>query len=564
MTIDRAAVRAEVRAELIGPGGMFETTPTTVRGWPVEVFANRSSSVREMVANAEGHGESEFLVLGDQRITFSGFHDRVASLAAALTRQGVSPGDRVAIFATNRPEWVVSFFAIVSAGAIVAAYNGWWTPAEAAYATELTSPVVIIGDTRRLERIGSVPAGTTVLEMDRDLPDLLAAPADGLPSTPIDEDDPALVLFTSGTTGRAKGTLISHRGLVGMVQSAFCAGAERVFTASRAGAAKPTGPGGDDRRTAILMTSPLFHVSGLFGGALIGLTIGAKLVFRTGRFDPADVLAIIERERITQWASLGSMGPRVLDSPELATTDVSSVDNVGFGGAPVTPELQQRMREAFPNAATGVGLGYGSSESVAVATMIGGEDLVERPRSCGIACSTFEIQIRDENGRTLPDGTDGGIYVRSPYTMLGYWGDPDATAAALDDDGWLSMGDVGRMDDGFLTINSRASDRILRAAENISPAEIELRLDAHPDVLEAAVVGVEHPELGQEVKAHVVVRSPEAVTVVDLERWVGETLAAFKVPSLWDIGTDRLPRNAAGKVVKSALTGERDLDQIED
>ena len=561
MPTERARVRSEVRAELTGPGGFFETTDETVRGWPIEVFANRARSVRDMVANTEGHGEKDFLVLDDQRVTYPEVRSRVAAVAAGLAAHGVEPGDRVGILAANRPEWVLTFLAAASMGAIAAAYNGWWTRTEIEHATELTQPKVIVGDAKRLARLGPVPDGTVVLDMDREFAALLATRADGLPDVPLAEDDPALILFTSGTTGRAKGTLISHRGMIGFVQSAFCAGAERMFVEDRLGNPAPAG-GGD--QMAILMTSPLFHVSGLFAGVLIGISTGAKLVFRSGRFDPEQVLRLIETERITNWAAIGSMGPRVLDCPALETTDVSSLTNLGFGGAPVTPELQQRMRNAFPTAATNVGMGYGSSESVAVATMIGGPDLVDHPLSCGTVTTTFEIEIRDENGRPVPDGTDGQVFVRSPYTMLGYWDDPETTAATLTDDGWLAMGDIGRMEDGFLTLNSRARDMILRAAENIAPAEIELRLAAHPGVEEAAVVGVEHPELGQEVKAFVVPRAGETVTESELEAWVADTLAPFKVPTLWEITTDGLPRNAAGKVVKTALTGERDLDQFED
>ena len=179
-----------------------------MRGWPVEVFVNRATSVRDLVANTEGHGENEFLVLGDQRITFPEFRQQVASVAAGLVARGVEPGDRVGVFAANRPEWVVSFFAIASIGAIAAAYNGWWTPTEIDHATELTEPKVILGDAKRLERLGPVPDGTLVLDMDRDFADLLATAADGLPTVPLAEDDPVLILFTSGTTGRAKGCLL--------------------------------------------------------------------------------------------------------------------------------------------------------------------------------------------------------------------------------------------------------------------------------------------------------------------------------------------------------------------
>jgi len=540
-------IRDTVRAELLGPGGLFEVAEESVRGRDHLVFVNRKRSLREMVEAAAERGETEFLVLGDQRVTYDEFVGQVGAVAAWLSDRGVGAGDRVAILAANRPEWIVTFFGAASMGAIVTALNGWWTAHELAAALDLTTPRVLIGDRRLMARVPVDHRPATLVEIESSFGDLIAKPGP-LPDVPISEDDAALILFTSGTTGRPKGATISHRGLIGFVQSMIYNGAERVFVQARLG--KDSVPPG---QLITLATSPLFHVSGLFGSTLMAVEIGGKLVFREGRFDPADVLRLLEQERVTSWSAIGGMGPKVLDCPDLASRDLSSVTNLGFGGAPVGPELQDRLRDAFANAASAMGMGYGSSESVAVATSIGGEDFIERPTSCGTANVGFEVEVRGPDGVVLPDGLDGEVFVRSAYTMLGYWNDPEATSEVLDVDGWLAMGDIGHFDAGWLHLNSRARDMIVRSAENVHPFEIEYRLDAHPDVVESAVVGVDHPELGQEVKAVVVTRPGIELAPATLSAWVGETLAAFKVPSLWAIGTEPLPRNAAGKIVKRAL-----------
>jgi acyl-CoA synthetase (AMP-forming)/AMP-acid ligase II len=288
----------------------------------------------------------------------------------------------------------------------------------------------------------------------------------------------------------------------------------------------------------------------------MSLAAGGKTVWRTGRFEPVDVLRIIETERVTQWAGLGSMVPRVLSHPDIEKFDLSSLRNLGAGGAPTSPEVQARMRGVLSNGATGVGLGYGSSETVTAIAMIGGEDLAAHPTSVGRIQPTHQVEIRDPGGKVLEEGQEGEIFVRSPYNMLGYWRDDEATAKAVDPERWLATGDIGRFEDGRLYINSRARDLILRGAENVYPVEVEHRLEAHEDVVEAAVVGVDHPELGQEIKAIVVARSGAEVSAETLAAWVGATLAPFKVPREWEFRSEPLPRNATGKVLKNVLIGD--------
>jgi acyl-CoA synthetase (AMP-forming)/AMP-acid ligase II len=323
-----------------------------------------------------------------------------------------------------------------------------------------------------------------------------------------------------------------------------------------AAASRGAQPEANPPATASLVTAPLFHMSGLHAGAILMLAVGAKTVWRSGRFDAEDVLRLIEKERITSWAGLGSMAPLVLNHPKVGDYDLSSLRNLGSGGAPTSPTLLERMKQVSPVGARGRGLGYGLSESVATVAVIGGEELEERPTSVGRVQPTMRVEIRDSEGRPLPEGQQGELYVRSPYTMLGYWRNQAATRQAIGPGRWLATGDVGRIEDGYLYINSRARDMILRAAENVYPIEIEHRLEAHPSVAEAAVVGVDHPELGQEVKAIVVPKRGAQLDPQELARFVAEKLAAFKVPAHWELRDEPLPRNAAGKILKTVLTGE--------
>jgi acyl-CoA synthetase (AMP-forming)/AMP-acid ligase II len=297
-------------------------------------------------------------------------------------------------------------------------------------------------------------------------------------------------------------------------------------------------------------------VSGLYAGAVTSLANGLKTVWTTGRFDPERVLRLIESERVTAWGPMGTMMHRLLSHPDFARHDLSSVTQLGSGGAPLPPELLERMRDAFPNARASVAIGYGLTESTALATINGAAELVARPDSVGRPLPTIDVEIRDADGKALPEGAEGEIFLRGPLVMREYWRRPAETAETILPGRWLRTGDVGRLQDDYLYINARRRDLILRGAENVYPAEIGQALEAHDAVREAAVVGVDHDELGQEVKAIVVVDGDrdEAALADELGRWVAGRLAYFKVPAHWEFRSEPLPRNATGKVLKNVLT----------
>jgi long-chain acyl-CoA synthetase len=303
-----------------------------------------------------------------------------------------------------------------------------------------------------------------------------------------------------------------------------------------------------------LFTSPLFHVSGLHSGIVTGLLAGLRLVFVEGRFDPDKALRLIEDEGVNIWATVPTMVWRVCEHPARHDYDTSTVRTVAFGGSPSADELQRMVRETFPNV-KGASNVYGLTESSSSATILSPQEALERPTSVGRPVPTVHIRIADGDGNELPVGQTGEILLSGPTLMAGYWGKPEATADSIRD-GWLHTGDIGHVDaEGYLFVTDRKKDMIIRGGENIYCVEIENRLVEHSEILDAAVIGVPHPELGEEVKAVVQTAAGSPLTDLDVREWVRGTLAEFKVPTYVELRTDKLPRNASGKLLKNALRG---------
>ena len=537
---------AEIEAELLAPGGPFELEVADVLGSPVRQLRRRAPSLGALLDHSRGFGETPYLCFTDgvdtSVLTYAEHARRAAALAAHLRdRFGLRPGDRVAILGANSPEWVIACFAIVSAGAVAVGLNAWWTAAELRFALSDAEPRLLLCDRRRLERLGEPGVPTLVLDEDT-----AALPDAELPGVDLAEDDPALMLYTSGTTGRPKAAVHSHRNVSALLGL-------QGFMAHRAARLAPAAAGAPP--PCPLVTSPLFHVSGLHTAAIALLGAGVRSVWWRGRFDPGRVLATIERERVTGWGYTQALLHRLVHHPGVAGHDLSSVRTLGGGGSPIPPALQARARELFPNARPTLAVGYGSTECTALATLAFGEELLTHPTSVGRPLPGIELEIRDDDGHAVAEGAEGTVWVRGPTVMLGYFRRPRENAETIGPGRWLCTGDVGRLEAGRLFLHARRRDLILRGGENVYPAEIEARLEEHPDVAEAAVLGVSHPELGQAVKAIVVPRSGAHPDPVTLSTFCAEALAYFKVPAQWEIRTDALPRNAMGKVLKEVLRG---------
>jgi acyl-CoA synthetase (AMP-forming)/AMP-acid ligase II len=492
----------------------YEMAEEDVLGCRMTVFRDRHRSLRGLLDASLEYGDLDYLVEGSageggRRISYAQHHAAVGRVAAWLAAQGVGKGDRVAILGRNCVEWVATFWATVSLGGIAVGLNAWWARAEIDQALADCEPTVFVDD------LGVV----TPLLTGADVP---------LPDVEIDEDDPAVILYTSGTTGRAKGATHSHRNVIGLVQ------AQQHLISQR------LPPGVVLPPARILTSNPIFHVSGLHNGVIAGMGVGSATVWQPGRYDAAKTLRLLETERCTSWSTMPTTLWRAVHHPDAPHVDTSTLQHIGGGGAAWSPALQQKIREVFGEQVTW-GIGYGQTECTALATSASYAELQEHPDTVGRPVATVEVRVDD----------GGEIQVRGPMVMLGYWRNDEATRAVIDDDRWLRTGDLGEIRDGLLYLSTRRSDLILRGAENVYPAEIENCLEAHPGVAEVAVVGLSDDEFGQQVAAVVVPLAGHDLDEADLTAHVKERLAYFKVPSRWFVRTDPLPRNAAGKVVRA-------------
>ncbi len=544
----------------------------------MKVYAQRFPSLREVVRVAQARGDADtFLVHGDRRWSSGEFVREANSVSSVLSSAfGIEHGDRVAVLSANNPEWCLAFWGTVDLGAILVGLNGWWKADEILYGLRDSGARVLVADrgriTRILDQLGELPDLEHVfladcapadigLQDDRRVhtfAELLTHPSGELPQTPIDEDDPAVIFYTSGTTGRPKGAVSTHRSMIANLQNTL------YFVVARAlqsGTHPMASEGGYP--SASLLASPLFHVSGCHSGLVVGLLAGVKLVIPTGRFEPEKAMQLIEAERITTFSTVPTMVWRVVEHPARHDYDLSSVQTVTYGGSPTASEMQRRIRETFPNVST-LGNAYGLTESSSVATLNAGQDMEERPDSVGRPLPVVEIRIAGLDGGALPAWETGEVWIRGPIVMPGYWNRPDATAETITPDGWLRTGDIGHLDeDGFLYITDRAKDMIIRGGENIYCVEIENRLVEHAAVADAAVIGVAHQTLGEEVKAVIEVADGHELTPDEVKQWVAETLADFKVPAYVELRHEKLPRNASGKLLKNILRGEGEVSFAE-
>jgi acyl-CoA synthetase (AMP-forming)/AMP-acid ligase II len=532
----------EVVAQMTGPGGPFEIETVPVQGRPMKNWKYRERSMREKVERAANFGDATFMVHGERRITYAEFPKLVWGAAGALQGNlGLKKGDRLAVLAYNSPDWLATLFGATSVGGVGVGLNGWWTAEEIAYGLTDSGArflVVVARHRPRAEAKGTVPVAE------------LLKPSDAVPTVPLDEDDPFVFLYTSGTTGRPKACITTQRGTIAQVMGIMFASIANVML----GNAKPL-VGGDGGQPAGLLTSPLFHVAGLHSGVCTLMSTGAKIVFTQGKFDPEAVMQLIQKERVTLWGAIPTMLHRVVHHEKVKQYDLSSLKSISFGGAPTPPETIEKAREVLPIEPS-MANAYGLTETHGVATTNAGSDLLRRRTAVGRPLPVLELKIVDDKGDEVPTGQLGELLFYGPTITPGYWNKPEATADTVRA-GWLHTGDLGYRDpDGFFFVVDRKKDMLIRGGENVYCTEIEHCLADHPEIVEAAVIGVPDPELGERVKA-IVRRTPgSTLDVKGVQRHVGARLAAFKVPEFVDFTDKPLPRNPAGKLLKNVLRGQ--------
>lgn len=506
-----------------------QITVEVIDGVPYRMYTERPRRVQELLAFIDTWGERPYVVQGEQTLTFRDMHQAIAAKAATLLKLGVKRGERVFILGWNSPEWIANVWACFAAGAVPVLANAWWSATEIDNGLALTTPVLTLADARTVDK---VPAQwkTGPWEID--------SSGQGALLTEVDlsgeEGEAAFIMFTSGTSGQPKAVVLPHRAPLARLQMTAQITKKLPHQVDRAA------------HDVTLITGPLFHIGGMTT-VMRAVMVGDTLVLPRGRFDPAEVLELIARHKIKRWNAVPTMVTRVLDQPDVASRDVSSLKSISIGGAPVHKELMQRMRVGLPSVSPRIPTGYGLTENGGQATAAAGSENIELLGSTGRPLPCVEISFLSHPG--LPDGE---ILLRSPTQMSGYFG---LDESPIDQAGWLHTGDLGRLDEkGNLWITGRCKDMIIRGGENIAPAAIESALAEIPGVIEAAVFGVPHADLGEEVMAVVVLEGEQ--TPDQLKEQLRGKLASFAIPSRWRLQREPLPTNQTGKVDKAALSAQ--------
>ncbi|WP_183986640.1 class I adenylate-forming enzyme family protein [Sphingomonas jinjuensis] len=553
---------ADATARLTAPGMKFEMEMADINGVSTRVWKNAPPSLRWLVEASRGHGARDFTVYEGERVTFEAHFRAVVALAHHLVELGVGKGDRVAIAMRNLPEWPLAFFAVTAIGAIAVPLNAWWTGGELEYGLSDSGARVLIVDAERharlRDRYDSLPALEHVLVARVDAPptgkaralDSVVGPTGAwgelpdrpLPPATIATDDDATIFYTSGTTGAPKGALGTHRNLMTNILSGG-------FSAARAYLRRGEMPPEPTPRV-LLTVIPLFHVTACSATMMGVLATGSTMVFMR-KWDTVRAMELIEREKVNLTGGVPTIAWQLLEHPDRGRYDLSSLEAIAYGGAPSAPELVRRIYEEFGALP---GNGWGMTETMATVTSHTAEDYLNRPDSAGPPVAAADLKIVAEDGVTeLPVGTIGELWARGPMIVKGYWNKPEATAETFVD-GWVRTGDLARIDEeGFVFIVDRAKDMVLRGGENIYSIEVENVLYAHPAVTDCALVGIPHRTLGEEPAAVVHLCPGCQASEAELQAWVRERLAAFKVPVAIRFCAEPLPRNANGKILKKDL-----------
>jgi steroid-24-oyl-CoA synthetase len=552
----------QARALLTRRGSPFEIEERDIRGVRISTWKNAPPTLRDVFLAGRTHGPRPFLVYEDERASYSAFSRAALAIAHDLQRAGLRKGDRIAIAMRNLPEWPAAFFGSALIGAIATPLNAWWTGGELQYALRDCGAKAAIVDAERFERLlqhlPDCPDLTRIYvtrrfeEIAHPLVKLLeqvigcvndwdALPEYRVPEIDLDPDDDATIFYTSGTTGAPKGAVGTHRNSTSTIMASAYAVAQAAVRRGQ----EPPGP--DAARRATLLAVPFFHATGCQAVMIPNVMSGGTLVLMR-RWDPEAAMALIARERCTHAGGVPTIAWQLISHPARSKYDLSSLEVIAYGGAPAAAQLVHGIRQAFP--ASTPGCGWGMTETSATFTTHYAEDYEAHPDSCGPAVPVCAMRIVGPNGEILSPGKVGELWAKGPNVVRGYWNKPAETAESFVD-GWIKTGDLAKLDaEGFCYIVDRKKDMLIRGGENIYCIEVENALYQHPAIMDAAVVGITHPTLGEEPAAVVTLKPEMSTTEQELRAFVAVHLAAFKVPVRIIFSPALLPRNPQGKILK--------------
>ena len=539
--------------------GMLSLEEVQIRGNEYTVFKDAPKNLREYYQLGLLHGDWTHVVYQDERFQYNDTLRISNQLANTLqSKFNIQKGDRVAFSMRNYPEWMFCYMAITSIGGIVVPLNSWWKGDEIEYGLNNSEAKLFIGDEERLDRLKgrltdlpkiSVRSNKSEYQ-DIDLYKLIKDSASELENpVEIEPEDDASIMYTSGSTGYPKGVVASHRGII------FAPYYWITLTMMVGVASDEENESSEEEKpnqAASLVGVPLFHVTGSHALFLLSIPVGRKTVLMY-KWDPEKALDLIEQEKITAFTGVPTMSSEMVEAQIKNPRDISTLKDLFGGGAPRPPEQVKKQKEYMPK--TNPGIGYGLTETNALGANNAGDTYLSKPRSTGFAVpKIMDLKIVDDHGKDLKANENGEVCIRSAATFRCYWKNPKATAECLDSSGWFKTGDIGYIDeDGFLFINDRKKDMVIRGGENIACPEIEAAIAEHPDVLEASVFGVPDERLGEILATNVCIRNESKLNEDDLNSFLATKLANFKIPAHVWIQKDKLPRIASGKIAKKDL-----------
>nr|WP_303260807.1 class I adenylate-forming enzyme family protein [Streptomyces sp. SNU607] len=557
--------RARIEASLTAPGAPFAVE--RAEHGPL-VYVNGPRTLREFVETTWAFGDQPFLVSGERSCSYGEFFAAASALACRLTETyGLRPGDRAVVAMRNHPEWQIAFWAVQLAGLVAVPLNTWWTEGEFGHALDDCEPKVLLVDGEQVPKVaewgrkagarllvshdagdagdegdeggpGKVPPGAERY-VDLPEPDPWAAP----PDVEVRPEDDATIIYTSGTTGRPKGAVATHLAHAG---AALNPRYQAAASALGRGVIPGQGPA-----PVTLMTFPFFHVAA-FTSLYAAMSAGGTLVLMP-KWNADEALRLIRRHGVTHYAGVPATALELLAAAERAGDGLEGLKGLNTGGAAAPPDLVARLTARYGERIEPRN-GYGLTETSGGVLANFGAGYREHPDSVGTPTPVTEVRIAGPAGEALPDGEAGELLLRGQSLIRGYWRDAVATAVAFTG-GWFRTGDLAVVRDGRVYVVDRLKDMVIRGGENVYCVEVEAVLHDHPDVEDAAVLGVPHPVLGEEVAAVVRVRPGAVVTADALRAHVGRSLAAFKVPAHVRVTREPLPRNATGKILKRELRG---------